>query len=79
MLFLHAAAGPYPLLPLFGRLGVRTRDEIDKEKYALKAMRGDFADVTGDNCPCEIGLAGRSALNHGRGAQEKYDGLSPGE
>ena len=27
------------------RLGVRTRKEIDREKYALKALRGDFADV----------------------------------
>ena len=30
-----------PLVPL-RRLGVRTRQEIDAEKYALKAMRGDF-------------------------------------
>jgi hypothetical protein len=24
-------------------MGVRTRQEIDREKYALKALRGDFA------------------------------------
>lgn len=29
-------------LPFFERLGLRTRAEIDKEKYALKAIRGDF-------------------------------------
>jgi hypothetical protein len=25
---------------------VRTRNEIDQEKYALKALRGDFAGIT---------------------------------
>ena len=43
MLVLHATHGWYPLLPLFRRVGVRTRDEIDRERYGLKAMRGDFA------------------------------------
>jgi hypothetical protein len=27
------------------RLGVRTRKEIDREKYALKVLRGDFERV----------------------------------
>lgn len=43
MLLLHAVHGWYPLLPIFRRAGVRSRDEIDRERYALKAMRGDFA------------------------------------
>ena len=29
-------------LPYFRRLGFRTRVEIEKERYALKAIRGDF-------------------------------------
>lgn len=29
-------------LPLLRKLGFRTRVEIEKEKYALKAIRGDF-------------------------------------
>jgi hypothetical protein len=32
-------------LPLFRRLGIRTVEEIDHERYALKAIRGDFRDV----------------------------------
>ena len=28
------------------RLGVRTNDEINQERYALKALRGDFDGVT---------------------------------
>ncbi|HEX6321643.1 MAG TPA: hypothetical protein VFZ84_22465 [Burkholderiales bacterium] len=40
--FLHAMAGWYPLLPVFRRLGLRTAREIARERYALKALRGDF-------------------------------------
>jgi hypothetical protein len=42
-LFQHAVQGWCPPLPLLRRMGVRTREEIDREKYALKALRGDFA------------------------------------
>lgn len=41
--FIHAVSGRYPLMPLFRRLGVRTAREIARERYALKALRGDFA------------------------------------
>jgi hypothetical protein len=41
-LFQHALQGWCPPLPLMRRLGVRTRQEIDIEKFALKALRGDF-------------------------------------
>jgi hypothetical protein len=41
-LFQHAVQGWCPPVPVFRRLGVRTREEIDAEKYALKALRGDF-------------------------------------
>jgi hypothetical protein len=41
-LFQHAVQGWCPPVPLFRRKGVRTRREIDAEKYALKALRGDF-------------------------------------
>jgi len=38
----HAVQGWCPPLPLFRRLGVRTRTEIEYERYALKMIRGDF-------------------------------------
>jgi hypothetical protein len=44
-LFQHAVQGWCPPIPLFRRLGVRTRKEIDREKYALKVLRGDFAEA----------------------------------
>lgn len=47
-LFQHAIMGWCPPVPVFRRLGVRTRSEIDREKYALKAVRGDF-----DNIPLD--------------------------
>jgi hypothetical protein len=44
-LFQHAIQGWCPPVPIFRRLGVRTRDEINREKYALKALRGDFEEI----------------------------------
>jgi hypothetical protein len=39
----HALKGWCPPVPLFRRMGARTRQEIDRELYALKVLRGDFA------------------------------------
>lgn len=44
-LFQHAVQGWCPPVPIFRRLGVRTREEIDREKYALKVLRGDFEHI----------------------------------
>lgn len=41
----HALQGWCPPLPVFRRLGIRTSYEIDYERYALKALRGDFRAV----------------------------------
>ncbi len=41
-LFQHAIQGWCPPVPILRRLGFRTADEINQERYALKAMRGDF-------------------------------------
>lgn len=41
----HAVQGWCPPLPILRRLGFRTTAEIDEERYALKALRGDFIDV----------------------------------
>jgi hypothetical protein len=38
----HALQGWCPPVPVFRRLGFRTASEIDAERYALKAIRGDF-------------------------------------
>lgn len=38
----HALQGWCPPLPLIRHLGVRTASEINEEKMALKALRGDF-------------------------------------
>lgn len=39
----HAVQGWCPPLPLLRRLGARTPDEINDERVALKALRGDFS------------------------------------
>jgi hypothetical protein len=38
----HALTGWCPPVALLRRLGVRTRIEIEQERYALKFLRGDF-------------------------------------
>jgi hypothetical protein len=42
----HGIQGWCPPLPVLRKLGFRSRQEIDAEKYALKALRGDFDSLT---------------------------------
>jgi hypothetical protein len=46
-LFQHALQGWCPPIPILRRLGFRTQAEIGHEWYALKALRGDFRDISG--------------------------------
>jgi len=41
-LLLHTVVGWTPALPLIRQMGFRTAEEIAQERYALKAIRGDF-------------------------------------
>jgi hypothetical protein len=50
----HALQGWCPPVPVLRRLGVRTQAEIDEERFALKAIRGDFRHVAG---PGSVGQA----------------------
>jgi hypothetical protein len=47
-LFLHSVQGWCPPVPILRRIGVRTRREIDRELFALKVLRGDFATISSD-------------------------------
>ena len=40
----HAVQGWCPPLPVLRRMGFRTMREIDTERFALKALRGDFVE-----------------------------------
>jgi hypothetical protein len=42
----YAILGWAPPVYFLRKLGIRTRQEIDVEKYALKALRGDFDDIS---------------------------------
>jgi len=44
----HAIKGWCPPVPMLRKSGVRTRREIDREKYALKILRGDFQTMPTD-------------------------------
>jgi hypothetical protein len=41
----HALQGWCPPLTVLRRLGVRTTEEINRERMALKALRGDFGNI----------------------------------
>jgi seryl-tRNA synthetase len=44
-LFQHAVQGWCPPVPVLRRMGFRTVYEIEQERQALKALRGDYAQV----------------------------------
>lgn len=50
----HAIQGWCPPIVIFRKLKIRTRPEIDREKYALKALRGDFYGIQGANVTPEL-------------------------
>lgn len=50
----HGLQGWCPPLPLFRKLGIRTRQEVVEEIYALKALRGDFDNIDSKSEPEEI-------------------------
>jgi hypothetical protein len=45
LLLLHSIRGWCPPASLLRRLGIRTKGEIDYERYALKLLRGDFKEA----------------------------------
>lgn len=42
----HSLMGWCPPVFVLRRLGFRTRQELDREKFALKALRGDFQSIS---------------------------------
>lgn len=65
-LFQHATQGWCPPLPIFRKMGKRTRNEIDAEKFAMKALRGDFDGInrTSDPAFAERVIHAVAAYNH---------------
>jgi hypothetical protein len=57
----HAIQGWCPPVPMFRSRGVRTRKEIDTEKFAVKALRGDFSGVEASADPNQRARAAWSA------------------
>jgi len=45
LLLQYALIGWAPPIPFLRKFGIRTKQEIGVEKYALKALRGDFDDI----------------------------------
>jgi hypothetical protein len=51
LLLQHGLFGFGPMSGLLRLVGVRTRREIDLEKFAIKALRGDFERIPNDGGP----------------------------
>ena len=50
----HALQGWCPPVPLFRRMGIRTAREIERERHALKLVRGDYGVAWADRTVDEI-------------------------
>jgi hypothetical protein len=72
---LQATTGRYPLMPLFRRLGLRTPKEIARERYALKALRGDFAGMGTTARAAEAALSGEQPADERKSDDEALPGL----
>ena len=59
----HAIQGWCPPVPMFRSRGVRTRKEIDTEKFAVKALRGDFDGLEANTDPHQRARAAWRAAN----------------
>jgi hypothetical protein len=62
----HALQGWFPGLAAVRRLGFRTPEEIAQERYALKALRGDFKDT-----PTAVGKGGEPVAQQALDAARK--------
>lgn len=60
-LFQHALQGWCPPVPALRRMGFRTAYEIEQERQALKAIRGDYSLVAADSDPARAALDAAAA------------------
>lgn len=72
----HAVQGWCPPVEVFRRLHVRTTQEIEAERYALKALRGDFGEVPSGMAGVDAALqaVGRTAIGRTRPAASGDNG-----
>jgi hypothetical protein len=63
----HALQGWCPPVGIFRRLGIRTASEIEEERIALKALRGDFRGVLNRSREARVKKV-LAAIRHDNGA-----------
>ena len=61
----HALQGWCPPLPVLRKLGFRTQKEIQRERHAVKKLRGDY-DAVSDNGKAPASTRARAALEAAR-------------
>ena len=60
----NSLQGWSPMYPFFRRLGIRTPREIENEKYALKAVKGDFKEASTEKDNLTRANKALVAVNH---------------
>ena len=60
-LFQHALQGWCPPVPILRRMGFRTSYEIERERQALKAVRGDYLNVAAAGDPASAAVEAAKA------------------
>lgn len=74
----HGIQGWCPPVPIFRRLGVRTPQEIEAERSALKALRGDFQNISADEQSAEPAARATGRLGRDlrpRGSEPRSSGV----
>lgn len=67
----HALQGWCPPVPVLRRMGFRTADEINQERYALKAIRGDFDRSGRHRGEVEMALEASGLQQSGRSVRKR--------
>lgn len=67
----HALQGWCPPVPVLRRLGFRTADEINQERYALKAIRGDFRKVRSGGARAALAMEATDIRSSKRSASKR--------
>ena len=64
----HSIQGWCPPVPILRRLGFRTAQEIEEERYGLKGLRGDFEEIsTTENEEVDVERVYRQVAHHHNG------------
>lgn len=77
----HSLPIPDPVTPIFRAFGLWSRHEIERERHALKLLRGDYERVEHDDSPKSVLSAsqGERGIKEATAPSDRMGGLSKGK